>query len=72
MTKRVWVLMRGERGEGGSIQGIYAKKRKAFQAFDDAHKSHGYPRLMMEEDRESCSFEWGCDWFSISPIAMIV
>lgn len=66
---QVWILMSGEKYEGGEVKGVYATKEDARDAFMAVARSIPYALDAAKKDDEDGSLyvEGGCDWVSLEP-----
>lgn len=68
---KVWIMMKGELGEGGRILGVYADKNLAFSDFAKETKEledtwDGFDKMRPEADGAIC-ISAGCDWLNLVP-----
>ena len=67
---QVWILMEGEFGEGGSVEGVFASRELGHGAFAklaaELHDRFGIRDAEVGEDG-SLQLEGGCDWITLKP-----
>lgn len=65
---QVWILMRGEHQEGGTVLGVYATRELGHGAFAQEarsiHDSFGIDGTRMDENG-SLHLDGGCDWLAL-------
>lgn len=67
---KIWILMRGERYEGGHVLGVFANDELAYGQFAIvARTMHRYfnDSAARRDEDGSLHFESGCDWLSLEP-----
>jgi len=62
-VRKVWIVIKGEKHEGGSVEGVYATKNKAVNEAMKVSCSFGggWSPIMNEE----LSWENGCDYLTV-------
>lgn len=65
----VWVLMQGERSEGGDVLGVFATRDAAKGKFLSALASLPFEvnHIWRDGDTDAAHVEAGCDWLSLEP-----
>jgi hypothetical protein len=68
----VWILSKGEFGEGGSVLGVYAVKDAAKGPFVEAARRIPFDIDKAWQDEDGAVHaEGGCDWVALEPHSLI-
>lgn len=71
---QVWIMMKGEFGEGGGVLGVYADRDLAHGQFaieaGVMDRMFGLRNARQEQDG-SLHLEAGCDWLSLEPYDVV-
>jgi hypothetical protein len=71
---QVWILMQGEFGEGGSVEGVFASRELGHGAFAklaaELHDRFGIRDADVREDG-GLYLNGGCDWIELRPFDVV-
>lgn len=74
---RVWILMMGENGEGGSVKGVYRTEQGGLRGAKKLQEKNQHSpdwtwveRRHKDQSPETHFWDAGCDWMSLIPRAV--
>lgn len=63
---KVYVLLGGEKHEGGNVLGVYSTRRKAMKAAAQCADPLGRTFQLIEQNGDYAYFTAGCDFVSVN------